>query len=135
MEANRLNHAQRRALEAFIKATVGPPVTEADVVNFAGISGDYFYAHTDELAAARSLFQKRVAHGYFVLSAAAEVVYDTNVALRPDGAPTTRTRQGAFSSQPIQTPSPRMSAKTSRRCIAMRSASCARWRTAKRVAA
>jgi hypothetical protein len=32
VEANRLNHAQRRALEAFIKATVGPPpVTEAEV--------------------------------------------------------------------------------------------------------
>ena len=46
-------------------------VTEADVVNFAGISGDYFYAHTDEIAAKESLFGKRVAHGYFVLSAAA----------------------------------------------------------------
>ena len=46
-------------------------VTEADVVNFAGISGDYFYAHTDEIAAKDSLFGKRVAHGYFVLSAAA----------------------------------------------------------------
>jgi len=47
-------------------------VTEADVVNFAGISGDYFYAHTDEIAAKESpLFGRRVAHGYFVLSAAA----------------------------------------------------------------
>ncbi|NNE36476.1 MAG: phenylacetic acid degradation bifunctional protein PaaZ [Rhodothermales bacterium] len=46
-------------------------LTEADVVNFAGISGDYFYAHTDEIAAAESLFERRVAHGYFVLSAAA----------------------------------------------------------------
>ncbi|MEO8449347.1 MAG: phenylacetic acid degradation bifunctional protein PaaZ [Gemmatimonadota bacterium] len=46
-------------------------VTEADVVNFAGISGDYFYAHTDEIAAKDSIFGKRVAHGYFVLSAAA----------------------------------------------------------------
>ncbi len=46
-------------------------VTEADVVNFAGISGDYFYAHTDAIAAADSLFERRVAHGYFVLSAAA----------------------------------------------------------------
>ena len=46
-------------------------VTEADVVNFAGVSGDYFYAHTDEIAARDSLFERRVAHGYFVLSAAA----------------------------------------------------------------
>ncbi len=47
-------------------------VTEADIVNFAGISGDYFYAHMDDLAAQESeIFQGRVAHGYFVLSAAA----------------------------------------------------------------
>ena len=46
-------------------------ITEADVVNFAGISGDYFYAHMDDIAAKDSFFEKRVAHGYFVLSAAA----------------------------------------------------------------
>jgi oxepin-CoA hydrolase / 3-oxo-5,6-dehydrosuberyl-CoA semialdehyde dehydrogenase len=51
-------------------------VTEADVVNFAGISGDHFYAHMDEAAAGRSLFGKRVAHGYFVLSAAAGLFVD-----------------------------------------------------------
>ncbi len=51
-------------------------VTEADVVNFAGISGDNFYAHTDELAARRSIFERRVAHGYFVLSAAAGLFVD-----------------------------------------------------------
>ncbi|MEX0647906.1 MAG: MaoC/PaaZ C-terminal domain-containing protein, partial [Balneolaceae bacterium] len=46
-------------------------VTEADIVNFGGISGDHFYAHFDDIAAKDSLFGKRVAHGYFVLSAAA----------------------------------------------------------------
>lgn len=46
-------------------------VTEADIVNFGCLSGDHFYAHFDETAAADSLFGKRVAHGYFVLSAAA----------------------------------------------------------------
>jgi oxepin-CoA hydrolase/3-oxo-5,6-dehydrosuberyl-CoA semialdehyde dehydrogenase len=52
-------------------------VTEADIVNFAGISGDFFYAHMDELAARESpLFGKRVAHGYFVLSAAAGLFVD-----------------------------------------------------------
>jgi oxepin-CoA hydrolase/3-oxo-5,6-dehydrosuberyl-CoA semialdehyde dehydrogenase len=51
-------------------------VTEADVVNFAGISGDRFYAHVDDLAARRSLFERRVAHGYFVLSAAAGLFVD-----------------------------------------------------------
>ncbi|MEX0661931.1 MAG: phenylacetic acid degradation bifunctional protein PaaZ [Balneolaceae bacterium] len=46
-------------------------VTEADIVNFGGLSGDHFYAHFDEVAAKDSLFGKRIAHGYFVLSAAA----------------------------------------------------------------
>ncbi len=46
-------------------------VTEADIVNFGCLSGDHFYAHFDELAAKDSLFGKRVAHGYFVISAAA----------------------------------------------------------------
>jgi oxepin-CoA hydrolase/3-oxo-5,6-dehydrosuberyl-CoA semialdehyde dehydrogenase len=51
-------------------------VTEADIVNFAGISGDYFYAHMDDIAAKESLFERRVAHGYFVLSAAAGLFVD-----------------------------------------------------------
>lgn len=51
-------------------------VTEADVVNFAGISGDFFYAHMDDIAARTSLFEKRVAHGYFVIAAAAGLFVD-----------------------------------------------------------
>ena len=46
-------------------------VTEADLVNFGGVSGDYFYMHFDAVAAKESAFGKRIAHGYFVLSAAA----------------------------------------------------------------
>ena len=46
-------------------------VTEADLVLFGGLSGDYFYMHFDELAAKASAFGRRIAHGYFVLSAAA----------------------------------------------------------------
>jgi oxepin-CoA hydrolase/3-oxo-5,6-dehydrosuberyl-CoA semialdehyde dehydrogenase len=46
-------------------------VTEADIVAFGGISGDYFYMHFDDVAARQSIFGKRIAHGYFVLSAAA----------------------------------------------------------------
>lgn len=46
-------------------------VTEADLVNFGCLSGDHFYAHMDKIAAAESLFGERVAHGYFVVSAAA----------------------------------------------------------------
>ncbi len=46
-------------------------VSEADIVAFGGLSGDYFYMHFDEIAAKESPFGKRIAHGYFVLSAAA----------------------------------------------------------------
>jgi oxepin-CoA hydrolase/3-oxo-5,6-dehydrosuberyl-CoA semialdehyde dehydrogenase len=51
-------------------------VTEADIVNFGCLSGDHFYAHFDETAARDSLFGKRVAHGYFVISAAAGMFVD-----------------------------------------------------------
>lgn len=46
-------------------------VTEADIVSFACLSGDNFYMHVDEIAARESQFGQRIAHGYFVLSAAA----------------------------------------------------------------
>ncbi len=51
-------------------------VTEADIVNFGCLSGDHFYAHFDEIAAKDSLFGQRVAHGYFVISAAAGMFVD-----------------------------------------------------------
>lgn len=43
-------------------------VTETDIVMFAGLSGDYFYLHTDEPAAKETVFNGRVAHGYLVLA-------------------------------------------------------------------
>ncbi len=46
-------------------------VTEADIVNFGCLSGDHFYMHFDDIAARDSQFGKRIAHGYFLLSAAA----------------------------------------------------------------
>lgn len=51
-------------------------VTEADIVNFGCLSGDHFYAHFDDIAAKDSFFEERVAHGYFVLSAAAGLFVD-----------------------------------------------------------
>ena len=51
-------------------------VTEADVVAFAGLSGDFFYAHMDDIAARESIFERRVAHGYFVIAAAAGLFVD-----------------------------------------------------------
>jgi oxepin-CoA hydrolase/3-oxo-5,6-dehydrosuberyl-CoA semialdehyde dehydrogenase len=50
-------------------------VTHDDVANFADLSGDHFYAHKDGLAA-QSIFERKVAHGYFVLSAAAGLFVD-----------------------------------------------------------
>ena len=46
-------------------------VTEADIVNFAALTGDHFYAHVDDIGAKEGIFGKRVAHGYFLISAAA----------------------------------------------------------------
>jgi oxepin-CoA hydrolase/3-oxo-5,6-dehydrosuberyl-CoA semialdehyde dehydrogenase len=46
-------------------------VTEADIVNFANLSGDHFYAHTDVTSLEGTIFTGRVAHGYYVLSKAA----------------------------------------------------------------
>lgn len=57
--------------------TAARTVTEKDIADFAGISGDYFYAHMDEDAARASpIFGARVAHGYFVISAAAGLFVD-----------------------------------------------------------
>jgi oxepin-CoA hydrolase / 3-oxo-5,6-dehydrosuberyl-CoA semialdehyde dehydrogenase len=52
-------------------------VTVADIEQFAQLSGDVFYAHMDEAQAARNpLFGGRVAHGYFLVSAAAGLFVD-----------------------------------------------------------
>ncbi|WP_265693431.1 phenylacetic acid degradation bifunctional protein PaaZ [Providencia rustigianii] len=54
-------------------------VTEADIVNFACLSGDNFYVHVDKLGAEQSMFGERIAHGYFVVSAAAGLFVDAGV--------------------------------------------------------
>jgi oxepin-CoA hydrolase / 3-oxo-5,6-dehydrosuberyl-CoA semialdehyde dehydrogenase len=52
-------------------------VTIADIERFAALSGDTFYAHMNEADAARNpLFGGRVAHGYFLISAAAGLFVD-----------------------------------------------------------
>jgi oxepin-CoA hydrolase/3-oxo-5,6-dehydrosuberyl-CoA semialdehyde dehydrogenase len=52
-------------------------ITLDDVVHFANFSGDKFYAHmSDEDARANGVFEGRVAHGYFVVSAAAGLFVD-----------------------------------------------------------
>jgi oxepin-CoA hydrolase/3-oxo-5,6-dehydrosuberyl-CoA semialdehyde dehydrogenase len=51
-------------------------VTETDIVNFANVSWDHFYAHTDDTSLEGTIFERRCAHGYFVISAAAGLFVD-----------------------------------------------------------
>ncbi|MEM7104301.1 MAG: phenylacetic acid degradation bifunctional protein PaaZ [Bacteroidota bacterium] len=51
-------------------------VTEADIANFANVSGDNFYAHVDATSLEGTIFEGKVAHGYYVLSKAAGLFVD-----------------------------------------------------------
>ncbi len=51
-------------------------VTEADITNFANLSGDHFYAHMDATSLEGTPFTGRVAHGYYILSKAAGLFVD-----------------------------------------------------------
>ncbi|XZF16646.1 phenylacetic acid degradation bifunctional protein PaaZ [Chitinophagaceae bacterium MMS25-I14] len=51
-------------------------VTETDITNFANVSGDNFYAHMDATSLEGTIFERRVAHGYFILSKAAGLFVD-----------------------------------------------------------
>ncbi|NNK60657.1 MAG: phenylacetic acid degradation bifunctional protein PaaZ [Flavobacteriaceae bacterium] len=46
-------------------------ITDGDIVNFSNLTWDHFYAHTDITSLEGSIFEKRTAHGYFILAAAA----------------------------------------------------------------
>ncbi len=59
--------------------TRGRTVTEADVVGFAALTGDWHPQHTDAVWAADSAFGERIAHGLAVVSFAAGLVpFDGN---------------------------------------------------------
>jgi oxepin-CoA hydrolase/3-oxo-5,6-dehydrosuberyl-CoA semialdehyde dehydrogenase len=51
-------------------------VVESDLVNFAELSGDKFYAHLQPDSLDGTIFKRTVAHGYFVLSRAAGLFVD-----------------------------------------------------------
>ncbi|HVY75535.1 MAG TPA: phenylacetic acid degradation bifunctional protein PaaZ [Puia sp.] len=51
-------------------------ITESDIAQFANLSWDHFYAHTDATALEGTIFERPVAHGYFILSAAAGLFVD-----------------------------------------------------------
>lgn len=46
-------------------------MTDSDIINFANLTWDHFYAHTDITSLTGTIFEKRAAHGYFLLAAAA----------------------------------------------------------------
>jgi oxepin-CoA hydrolase/3-oxo-5,6-dehydrosuberyl-CoA semialdehyde dehydrogenase len=52
-------------------------VEESDLVNFANLSGDKFYAHLQPESLDGTIFKRTVAHGYFVLSRAAGLFVDS----------------------------------------------------------
>lgn len=53
-----------------VTESVGRTITEADVVNFAALSGDWNLIHTDAEYSKAQMFGQRVAHGLLVLSIA-----------------------------------------------------------------
>ena len=55
-------------------STRGRTVTEADVVAFAALTGDWHPQHTDAVWAAASPFGERIAHGLAIISFAAGLV-------------------------------------------------------------
>src|SRR5579859_2099402 len=56
-------------------ATRGRTITEADIVNFAGLTGDYNPMHTDAEYAKKTMFGERIAHGMLGLSFVVGLTY------------------------------------------------------------
>lgn len=63
----------------FRLVTAGRTVTEADVVAFAGLSGDYNQIHTDAEFSQTTPFGQRVAHGLLGLSIASGLLMQTGI--------------------------------------------------------
>jgi oxepin-CoA hydrolase/3-oxo-5,6-dehydrosuberyl-CoA semialdehyde dehydrogenase len=52
-------------------------ITAEDINQFADLSGDHFYAHLEGTDFAGTMFERQVAHGYFLISAAAGLFVDS----------------------------------------------------------
>lgn len=52
-------------------------ITSEDIDRFAELSGDHFYAHLTATDFAGTMFEQQVAHGYFIMSAAAGLFVDS----------------------------------------------------------
>lgn len=53
-----------------VAVSAGRTITEADIVNFAGLAGDYTQIHTNAHLAQHSFFGQRIAHGLLLVSIA-----------------------------------------------------------------
>jgi acyl dehydratase len=51
-----------------VRTSRGRTITEADIVNFAGLSGDFVELHVNEEYARRGPFGRRIAHGALIFS-------------------------------------------------------------------
>lgn len=56
------------------KESIRRTITEADIVNFAGVSGDFNPLHTDEEYAKNTMFKGKIAHGFFTAALITNVV-------------------------------------------------------------
>ncbi len=54
-------------------------ITEADVVAFAGLTGDYHWLHTDAIAAKKSGFGDRIGHGTLTFAIVSGLIYRAGV--------------------------------------------------------
>lgn len=52
-------------------------ITAEDIDSFADLSGDHFYAHIKDTDFNGTMFEKQVAHGYFIMSIAAGLFVDS----------------------------------------------------------
>jgi acyl dehydratase len=62
--------------------TRGRTITEADIVNFAAFSGDWYPLHVDCEFAKETPFGERIAHGLLVLSATSGLMPLTDMAIQ-----------------------------------------------------
>jgi acyl dehydratase len=59
--------------------TLGRTMTEADIVNFSGFTGDFNPLHTDAQFASKSMFGERIAHGMCGFSMATGLLIRLNI--------------------------------------------------------
>lgn len=78
MERPRGRYFEELAIGDVVES-VGRTMTEADIVSFAGLSGDYNPLHTDAEYAKKTLFGGRIAHGVLGLSIASGLAWQTGL--------------------------------------------------------